>query len=285
MKITLRSFSVILAMLLIALPLLAQRSSPNAGSRSGRTASGTGSSSSVSGAYVNTGSSSVSRSAPGSYSRSSGYSSSSYGVSPGYVYGGGSFAPNIQGTSFSSLGCYYDWNNYYYYLLTHYRMNSLYFGRFYRNREPLVTPTMLKLTMREPIQLSAQMLDSIDQLESMLKDAQSGKPFDKEALVDKSKEIRDLAKKIRKNHTISLIDLRDDTKVYEEDDAADVLSPQSLNKLHEMAIDLNRQLKNAYNQNSTSTVSVDYYNQPSFESLAKGIEKLSKAIEKSSKRM
>jgi hypothetical protein len=212
-------------------------------------------------------------------------SSGSYAAGSGGVAGGGVIQPNLSGTSFQSYTNYYNWNNYYSYLCAHYNLNPVYFSRFYRNVEPLITPDMLKVTLREPIRLSSNMLDSIDELEGMLAQNASASPADKQALLEKSKYIRELAKQIRRNQTLSNYDLRKDEDLFKNEEDLKSLGPEAWSKLHEMAVDLDRQLRNMYSQSSTSTVSVDSYSEPSIESLAKGIEKLCKAIENSSKRI
>jgi hypothetical protein len=214
---------------------------------------------------------------------SSSYSGSSYS---GYSGGDRAFsstpgyAPRIQGTSFTTVDAYYSWQNYYNYLYSYYRIYPTYFTRFYRNREPLVTPSMLKIALHRPLMLSSQMLKAIDELETMLSDARAGKAVDKKDLIAKSKEIRLYAKMIRQDPTLSIADLRKESDVFTED-SVNALSPEVIAKLREMAIDLNRQLTNMYSQSSTSTISVDSYKEHSFESVSKGIEKACKAIERS----
>ena len=221
--------------------------------------------------------------AGGSASASAAAAAGSYS---GYSYGGQTYGGpiNLKGTSFESIATYYSYYNYYSYLCSHFNVDPVYFDRFYRNTEPLITPEMLKLTLRTPIRLSSKMLDSIDQLESMLKEAEAGKTVDRQALLAKSKEIRESAKRIRKNQTLQLFDLRE-SKDSDRRDENGALSPESLDRMRAMAVDLDRQLRNMYSQSSTSTVSVENYKEPSLEALAKGIERLCKAIEKSTKNM
>lgn len=266
----------ILTILLIALPLAAQ-GSRSSGGGGDRGSGGT----SVGSAVADTRSASVSSSSSSSVSGnySGGSRSAGYGGTPASFYN-----PGLQGSSFSSLYSYYSWYDYYSYLCSRYLLNSFYFSRFYRNSEPLITPTLLKLTLREPLSLSSQMLASIDQLEQMVRDAQAGKDVDRQALAAKTKEIRDLAKEIRQNQTLARWDLRKDANLYKED-GLDILSPEGFDKLREMAVDLNSQLKNMYNLSSTSTISLNSFDGPSLASLAKGIVRMSKAIESSSKRM
>jgi hypothetical protein len=212
---------------------------------------------------------------------------SSPATSANYAPGAGNSVgmPNLRGTSFGTVDSYYSWNNYYSFLCKSYSLNPLYFSRFYRNSEPLITPIMLKLTLRVPLRLSSEMLTSIGQLEKMIEDFHSGTTPDKQALLEKSYKIREIAKQIRNNQTLSNIDLRRKEDLYKQEAGHESLSPETLTKLREMAVDLDRQLRNAYNLSSTATVSVDNYKEHSFESLAKGIERLCKAIENSSKRM
>jgi hypothetical protein len=194
------------------------------------------------------------------------------------------YQPNLRGSSFRNFNSYYMWNSYYSYLSTRFDVNPVYFDRFYRNTEPLITPVMLKLTLREPISLSSEMLDSIDRLQEMLEAGLSGASTDRQALVEKSRHIRELAKRIRQNQTLSYIDLRENKNLFNAGEH-DAFSPEAMQKLRGMATDLDGQLRNMYRQASTSTVSVDSYKEPSLESLTKGIEKICKVIETYSKRL
>jgi len=128
------------------------------------------------------------------------------------------------------------------------------------------------------------MIDSIDELEAMFENSQSGNLVDRHAILEKCEKIRELAKGIRNNQTISYIDVGKGKDLYSGKERY-AIQPEDFQKLRRMAVDLNRQLKNLYNSTSTATVSVDSYREPSLESLAKGIEKMCKAIENSSKRM
>lgn len=143
---------------------------------------------------------------------------------------------------------------------------------------------MLRLTLRQPVYSTAQMLRLIDELEIMYRESLAGKDISKEALIDKAQSIRKLAKGIRGNRTIALIDLRKKTDVFDEKEF-NALSLESVAKLREMALDLKRQLSGMIAVSSSSTISVQNYREPSFESISKGIEKACKVIENSSKRL
>ena len=194
------------------------------------------------------------------------------------------YQPDLRGSSFRTYNSYYMWNNYYSYLSSNFDVNPVYFDRFYRNTEPLITPVMLKLTLREPIRLSSEMLDSIDRLQEMLEAGHSGASTDRQALLEKSRHVRELAKRIRQNQTLSYIDLRKNKNLYKSGEH-DAFNPEAMQKLRSMATDLDRQLRNMDRQASTSTVSVESYQEPSLESLTKGIEKICKVIETYSKRL
>jgi hypothetical protein len=179
---------------------------------------------------------------------------------------------------------YFMWQDFMWNLQTRYSLDAMYLRRFYRNSEPLVTPQLMKMTIREPLSLSTQMLAAADELETMVSDFEAGKPVPKQDITAKALEIRELAKKIRKDNTLSFVAQRADKEVLKGGDA-ETLGLEAVLQLRTMAVDMNTQLKALYSQNSTATVSVQNLSQPSFESLSKGIERLTKVIENSAKRL
>lgn len=201
--------------------------------------------------------------------------------------GGGSYAaavPNLQGTSFNSLNSYYEWQTFLWHLRMRYMLDTMYFSRFYRNSEPLLTPQLLKLALREPLTLSRQMVQAVDEFDTMLNERQAGKPVRKQDIAEKAQEIRELAKRIRRDQSLSFVSQRlgkDMTK----GKAFDNPGLEAIAQLRQMVIDLHTQLKGLYSQSTTSSVSVDSLSQPSFESLAKGIEKLTKVVENSTRHL
>ncbi len=229
----------------------------------------------------------------GSPSVSTGSRTTGSGVSTGSGFdtrtgersaGGSAYVPKLQGTSFCSMNNYFMWQDFMWNLQTRYSLDAMYLRRFYRNSEPLVTPQLMKMTIREPLSLSTQMLAAADELETMVSDFEAGKPVAKQDITAKALEIRELAKKIRKDNTLSFVAQRADKEVLKGGDA-ETLGLEAVRQLRTMAVDMNTQLKALYNQNSTATVSVQNLSQPSFESLSKGIERLTKVIENSAKRL
>jgi hypothetical protein len=192
--------------------------------------------------------------------------------------------PNIQGSCFSTVSDYNHWQNYYYYLFSTYSIPQTYFTRFTRNYEPKLTPAMLKIGLREPLIMTREMLRAIDELEAMIDGSSPERVANKDAIVAKSQEIRDLAKEIRQNQTISIIDVSSN-KAAPAVLGNGALDAEAIAKLREMALDLNRQLTNLYSQSNAATVSADSFRAPSFMSTAKAIEKMCKDIANASKRL
>ncbi len=234
-----------------------------------------------------TGTSSTSSRSDGGYSSSS--SSTGY-YSPGVSssssrggYGGGGYLPDLSGTSWSSYNTWLQWQSYYNWMQLRYALNSWYFTRFSRNVEPLATPELVRLTYRKPLRLSLQMLDAVDELGQML-DGQNGKQVDKQAVIAKIQEVRELNKQILKDQGIDFLDQRRDKDVF-KDVQIDRLDLDAINKLREMVTDLSTQLKNTYSQATPAVVSVQSLSQPSFKSMCKGIDKVTKALENSARRL
>jgi len=192
--------------------------------------------------------------------------------------------PDFHTSSFNSMGYYYQWQDFFYYLQTRYYMNGAYFSRFYRNREPLVTPELLRLTVRQPLKMSLQLLSAVDELEGLIQERNSGKAIDRQALAAKTQEIRELAKKIRQDQSLTFFDQRRDKEILTNAQAEN-LGLEAIGQLRELANDLHTQLKSMYSESQPATVSVRSLSAPSFESLAKGIDKLTKAIDSSARRM
>lgn len=209
------------------------------------------------------------------------------GVSTGTRTGGAGSSfnvPKLQGTSFNSMNSYLMWQDFLWNLQTRYFLDAMYLSRFYRNSEPLVTPHLMKMVVREPLSLSTRMLAAVDELGTLVSDLEGGKPVPKQDITTKAQEIRELAKKIRKDNTLSFVDQRADKEVPKGENT-ETLGLETIRQLRTMAVDMNTQLKAMYDQNSTATVSVQNLSQPSFESLSKGIERLTKVIENSAKHL
>jgi hypothetical protein len=289
MKNLLKFGFVAVLVLVMAVSVWAQR--PAGGSGSGSSGSGASGSSDASrgvGTGTSTGSYTASPSVGRDFSSSSGGSYSSGG--PSRTYGGGTpttsnaYTPSLVGTSFYSDTMYWQFMRFQYYLSSFYGLNSYYFNRFTTNREPLTTPELVKLTFRKPLKLSLQMLDSVQELEQMLNNTQSGQQVDKQAVLAKIQEIRDLGRQIQKDQGLDYFDQRRDKDAF-KDLQADKLGLDAIAKLREIVTDLSTQMKNMYNQTTPSVVSVQTLTEPSFKSTCKEIDKLTKVLESSARRL
>jgi len=163
-------------------------------------------------------------------------------------------------------------------------MDGMYLSRFMRNREPLLTPRLQKLALRDPMIMSRQMLAAVDELQEMLQAHEEGRQVAKDAIIEKVREIRELAKDIRGDDLLPFVDQRKDMDTLKGKNIKS-MGFRAVEELRAMVVDLNGQLANLFDQASTATISVSTLRQPSFSSMSKGIEKLCKVIESSAKRI
>ncbi len=212
-----------------------------------------------------------------STSRTAAATSNSYVAPASPVASSASYTPDLRRTSFTSSRSYWDSLSYFYWVHNNFYLDRYYFSRFYRNTEPLITPQLARLTMSQPLNLSNRLLASIDQLEGMVQAQQAGKEVSKADLAAKTEEIRDIAKQIRQDQSIVFFDQRKEKDLLRGTQYAE-LGPEAITQMREMALDLNHQIRNLYEQKSTATVSVQALSAPSFSSLSKGIERLSKVV-------
>ena len=137
--------------------------------------------------------------------------------------------------------------------------------------------------MSQPLSLSNRLLASIDQLETLIQDQQAGNQVNKDEIEAKTEEIKDLAKQIRQDQSIEFFDQRKDKNLLKGTEYKE-LGFEAIAQMREMALDLNHQIRDLYEQTSTATVSVDALSAPSFSSLSKGIERLSKVVSESARK-
>ncbi len=276
MKTSCRIAGALIAVWMLALFLPAQE-------RGGRNTPGNSSTGTASisnrGIAASSSSTSVSASAPRDYSSGRGafVAVPSSGAPQSYT-------PDLRGTSFVSTNSYYQSMDFFYWVRRNYFLDRYYFSRFYRNTEPLITPQLARLTLRQPLALSNRLLITVDELETMIRDTQAGKQVDRQQITDKTKEVRELAKQLRQDQSLNYYDQRKDRDLL-KGTRYDDLGLEAIAQLREMALDLNSQIRSLYEQSSTSTVSVDSLAQPSFVSLSKGIDKLSRVISSSARRL
>jgi hypothetical protein len=210
------------------------------------------------------------------------YGSSSARIGGGSLHAPVASTPNLSRTSFVSPALWMRSEDYFWFLQSYYGFSPFYFRRFYRNTEPLITPQIAKVTLRQPVQWSYTMIAALDQLEGMIRDRQEGKDVSQKAIAAKTDEIRDLAKQIRNDQSVSFYDQRKDRDLLK---GLNLSTPEALAQLRQMVTDMNTQLLGLYDDSRPFSVSLSALGQPSFQSLSKGIEKLSKAIESSARKL
>jgi len=179
---------------------------------------------------------------------------------------------------------YWNWQHFFSRLQNEYYFSPVYSRRFLVNREPLLTPSLLRIAVRKPLRLSSVLISELDNLDAMLLKMKNGEDIDKKQIALKIREIRDISKQISKSSDWDVIDQRKDKDILKGMQLAG-FSLEDRARLREIATDLHTQLQDWYNSSSTNTISATSLTQPSIESLTKGIEKISKAMEKSVKRM
>jgi len=281
MKATICRIGVTVAVIGLAVVLVLPWAAHAQGRPSGGGASsGSASSGSAGAARGASGGVSISGSS-GSFSAPSRIGGGSYVTAPGGVASTRGGIPYLPGSSFTNDNYFRFWSFYNWLGSNFSWFELMQFGlwdtrRFYLNREPLVTPQMVHLTLATPLAASERLLAEVDALQALVEDKQAGKPVTKEQISAKTEGIRDLAKRIRSYQALSYFDLGKREDVAK---GGDKLGLGAISQLREIAVNMNTQLKNMYNQTATSTVSVNSLNQASFESMSKGIEKLSKVIE------
>jgi len=268
----------LIMVLMLPLAAYAQRPSGGSGTSSGSVSSGASSAGSTGGDRGSAGG--VSYSGGGYYSgptRDVGVSTYGGGPASGIV-SSPRFPVNssFNGYNYYPFMSYYSWMNMNFTWFQLMQLGLLDTRRFMVNREPLITPQALHLTLETPLAASERLVTAVDALQAMVDDMQAGKPVSKDQISAKTQEIRELAKRIRSYPPLAFFDLGKREDVSKDASKAGL---GAIDQLREMALALNGQLKSMYNQSATSTVSVNSLNQASLQSLSKGIEKLSKTIE------
>jgi len=217
-------------------------------------------------------------------SQSYSYRGASNGFSPAAPAQTIFFTPNTQYSSFQNLNMYWNWQHFFSRLQNEYYFSPAYSRRFIVNREPLLTPSLLRIAVRKPLRLSSVLISELDNLDAMFLKMKNGEDIDKKQIALKIKEIRDISKQISKSSDWDVIDQRKDKDILKGMQLGG-FSLEDRARLREIVTDLHTQLQDWYNSSSTNTISATSLTQPSIESLTKGIEKISKAMEKSVKRM
>lgn len=215
------------------------------------------------------------------------------GTSPRTGQGGGgieipvqTYAPNYQfnWTYWNRTTRYVDYLMGYYSFLP----GPEYLWRYAQGDSPL-TPGSVRLALQESSDRAVQLVDSARQLERLIDQYESGAmaKADFELQVRQTTErIKDQAKQIRKDHFLDYVDLREDRDF---DSPSRVASIPELRQLVASLKDLSYQINQgiaSYTQGDASrVVNVNDLQQPSLESLAKGVDRIANTIRDSAGRL
>lgn len=163
-----------------------------------------------------------------------------------------------------------------------------YLWRYAQGDSPL-TQRSVELALRESRQ-AADLLSMLGiELQELITEYEAGRlaQAEFEVLVKaKVKEIRSAAKVIRKDDFLEFIDQRKDDKVPSYQKADSLVEMKALAQLLQDRITaVNQGLTSFYNQDMSRVVGVKELQNPSFDSLTKGIDRLAKTISNSAKRL
>lgn len=152
-----------------------------------------------------------------------------------------------------------------------------------------LTSDMLKLLLRDSTEAANALLVDTRSLKLLMSDFESGAirqdVFEKQSreLLDR---IRQSAKAIRKDYYLEFVDSDNDVKPKDYDPVSDLEGMRSLvAELESMALEVQSRLNAIVTDEEVRTVSIHALQEPSLDSLSKGIDDLAKALKKSSKRL
>ena len=163
-----------------------------------------------------------------------------------------------------------------------------YLWRYSQGDSPL-TPESVHMALTEPTGWSASLVDLAGQLRAVVTSYQAGEIEHTvlEQRVDGlTDEIRQLAKKIRKDQLLEFIDQRKDAKLEGYSKASSVEDLLALtDELNQLAVRIHDGLSGYSNQDVSRVISVDDLSEPSFDSMSKGVDRLAKVIKGSVDRL
>jgi hypothetical protein len=159
----------------------------------------------------------------------------------------------------------------------------------YRQGDSPLTQHSLSIALQECAGASAGMLRLSDQLERTVNQYEAGELSQAEfenQVAETTRQIRKLSKKIRKDDYLDYIDQRQKDYAGSFQEATSVRGLRALTQqLRSMAFEIDSGLDAFNREDMTRVVDVRELERPSFDSLAKGIDRLSKTIDRSASRL
>ena len=187
-------------------------------------------------------------------------------------------------------GQWNDTNWYVYRLMSqYYFLNGYNYLWRYRQGDSPLTQYSMRIALQECASASAAMLRLSDQLEGIVAEYENGELSRKDfenRVEQTTKQIRNLAKKIRKDSFLDYIDQRQKNDVASFREANSLQGLKTLTRqLRQMAFEIETGLDAFNKEDMTRVVNVRELERPSFDSLAKGIDRLAKTIDRSANRL
>jgi hypothetical protein len=159
----------------------------------------------------------------------------------------------------------------------------------YAQGDSVLTRRSVRLALQECSSAAAALSRLSDQLDLLVVEYENGELTRSEfeqRVEQKTKEIRKLAKQIRKDYFLNYLDQSKNKKVISFQQANSIAALRELTgELRMMARMMDSGISDFYAKNMTRVVEVGQLQQPSFDALSKQIDRLAKTITKSARRL
>ncbi len=171
-----------------------------------------------------------------------------------------------------------------------YGFNADYALYRFANGDSILTPTVSRLALRGSFLATDMLLTEARELNGLLDRYDRGevtrRSFNDE-VKSRIKRVREAAKAIRKDYYLSYLDSNEDAKLKKPDRAKNLSELRELvSEMQALALQVKGRLVDMRsNDENGRTVTVSSFQAPSFDSMAKGIDRLAKSFSKSAKRL
>jgi len=165
--------------------------------------------------------------------------------------------------------------------------NQQYFSRYYLNSEPILNRKTLYYSLQNSYSRTGQMSQAVFELNQLVSEYSVSGGGEAGALKDPrwnslATRIRTLAKQIKDDEFLPFVDVRKTTgdSVVKTANLEKLSYSEQTSRLSELVSQLNTQLSGMMNDTTPAVVSVNSLSQPTFESLAREIERVARNLSK-----
>jgi len=169
--------------------------------------------------------------------------------------------------------------------------NQQYFSRYYLNSEPILNRKTLYYSLQNSYSRTSQMAQAVFELNQLVSEYSVSGGGEAGAVRDPrwnslATRIRTLAKQIKDDEFLPYVDVRKTTNesAVKTANLEKLSYSEQTSRLSELVTQLNTQLSGMMNDTTPAVVSVNSLSQPTFESLAKEIERVARNLSKVSPR-